>query len=110
MKAEVRPDETEMKIRRLEIGCTGALFAINALLIGLFALVFGTYRGFSSFEQELWYRYGSLGFLFAGVGIPFLALALGARRSGAGLMWVSIWMVLVLAGFLFYAAFSSGGV
>ena len=61
-------------------GCLLVMLGINALLIGLLAFSF-SHGPYSSRGQELWYRYGSIGFLVAGAVLPALALWLGALRS-----------------------------
>ena len=91
------------------VGCGVVAIGINAVLMGLVALGF-TQGPYSSFDQELWYRYGSLGFVFVGVLLPVAALALGARRSAVALTGVVIWAIAALLAFLFYAFISSSGV
>ena len=61
------------------VGCAWTLLALNTVLIGLLmtSMVQGPY---SSGEQELWYRYGSLGFFLAGAVVPAIAL-FALRRS-----------------------------
>lgn len=92
-----------------EIGCIAILFGVNALVIGTIALSFGN-GPYSSWEQELWYRYGSLGFLFLGVILPAAALALGARRSQVAMTALVMWMLAVLLVCCGYAINSSGGI
>ena len=58
---------------------------------------------YSSWEQELWYRYYSLGFLIAGVVLPAMAMLLGAARSPKTVGILIIWMTVALMGFSFYA-------
>lgn len=91
------------------IGCVIALIALNALLMGLLvsAFAFGQY---SSVGQEIWYRYGSLGFLFGGAIMPAVALALGARRSPVFMLILMPWMLVALFAFCVYAMMSGGGV
>jgi hypothetical protein len=85
------------------------MLGINALFIGVAALSFS--RGpYSSAEQELWYRYGSLGFLLIGAIIPGLALLLGARRFGWATAILTTWMLAAFLAFLVYAFYSGGGV
>jgi hypothetical protein len=85
------------------------MLGINALLIGLAALSFSQ-GPYSSTEQELWYRYGSLGFLLGGAIIPAIALLSGARRSALAITLLTAWMFAALFGFLIYAFYSGGGV
>lgn len=91
------------------IGCVIAVIALNALLMGALAsgFVFGPY---SSLEQEIWYRYGSLGFLFFGAILPAAALVLGARRSPTLMLLLIPWILCILVAFLGYAMMSGGGV
>jgi hypothetical protein len=89
------------------VGCAWALLAINAVLMGLCAVSF--VRGpYSSIEQELWYRYGSLGFLLAGAALPAFALFRGRPR------WLvystAPWMMISLLGFAGWIMMSGGGV
>ncbi|MGB3167322.1 MAG: hypothetical protein WBA68_11160 [Alteraurantiacibacter sp.] len=90
------------------IGCAWFLLGVNALLMGLLAASFGQ-GPYSSAEQELWYRYGSLSFFVAGAVLP--AVALFAFRR---LRWVVLastaWMLAVLLAFVWFAMMSGGGV
>ena len=91
------------------MGCAIATLSINGLLMGLTALSF-TQGPYSSPEQELWYRYGSLGFLLAGAVVPALILSWRARRWRRAAMATTLWMVVTLVAFLSYALLSGGGV
>lgn len=91
------------------VGCVSAMLGINAILIGLLALSF-SHRPYSSHEQELWYRYGSLGFLLVGVIIPGAAFWFGALRSQRAIVGLFIWMIATLIACLIYALLSGGGV
>jgi hypothetical protein len=91
------------------IGCAVAMVIINALLIGFIALGFAE-GPYSSRGQELWYRYGSLGFLLAGAILPAVALALGARRPAGLTVALTVWMLVVLVACLGYVSMSGGGV
>jgi hypothetical protein len=98
-----------IKRKRVEgIGCAWTLLIVNTLLIGLLTASF-VQGPYSSSEQELWYRYGSLGFFSAGAALPAIAL-FAARR----LRWVviasTVWMLMVLVGFAWFAMMSGGGV
>ena len=89
------------------VGCACVLLAINAALMGLCAvsLVRGPY---SSIEQELWYGYGSLGFLLAGAALPAFALFRGRPRW---LVYGTVpWMMVSLLGFAAWIMMSGGGV
>ena len=90
-------------------GCAWSLLALNALLMGLAAFSFSQ-GPYSSEEQELWYRYGSLSFLLGGAIIPAVALLSFARKSALAVSLLSAWMVTAFLGFLIYVGFSSGGV
>jgi len=90
------------------IGCAWTLLGVNAVLMGLLAASF--VRGpYSSSEQELWYRYGSLGFFLAGAALPAIAL-FAARRSRWVVIASTLWMLTVLLGFAWFAMMSGGGV
>ena len=90
------------------IGCAWTLLAVNTVLMGLLAASFmqGPY---SSSEQELWHRYGSLGFLLAGAALPGIAL-FAARRSRWVVIVSTAWMFAVLLAFVWFAMMSGGGV
>jgi len=89
------------------IGCGWTLVAINTALMGLCAASF--VRGpFSSFEQELWYRYGSIGFLLAGAALPAVILLRGRPRW---LVYATApWMLTALLSFAGWVMVSGGGV
>jgi len=90
-------------------GCAVSVIALNTLLMGLLASTF--VRGpYSSWGQEVWYRYGSLGFLLFGAILPAVALALGARRSRPLIIALTVWMLATLFFSLAYALMSGGGV
>ncbi|HYW15123.1 MAG TPA: hypothetical protein VE891_03075 [Allosphingosinicella sp.] len=65
---------------------------------------------YSSWGQELWYRYGSLAFLASGALVPALALSLGAQRKRAMPGALVAWMAMTLAAFACYAVWSGCGV
>jgi hypothetical protein len=94
--------------RSANLGSAKVLAGINLLLMSLVALSFSQ-GPYSSFEQELWYRYRSLGFFFAGALIPAAVLWFG-RRSHRVVSAVLIWMALALFLFVQYVFFSGGGV
>ena len=102
------PNEAGERKRADGIGCAGLLLGVNALLMGLLAVSFGQ-GPYSSAEQELWYRYGSLSFFVAGAVLPAIVL-IAFRRS----RWVvgasSAWMLAVLFACVWFAMMSSGGV
>lgn len=85
------------------------MLGINALLIGLLAFSF-SHGPYSSREQELWYRYGSIGFLIAGAVLPAVALLLGAARYQWAVIALIMWMLAILMACFVYAMFSGGGV
>lgn len=69
-----------MTSERSPTGCVWSMLGVNAVIIGLLTLSY-TQGPYSSWEQELWYRYGSLAFLSGGVILPAIAMLLGASRS-----------------------------
>ena len=85
--------------------CMWLAFCISAPILSLtaFSLTQGPY---SSPEQELWYRYGSLGFLLCGAVLPAVALLLGARRSRAATISLTAWMAATMFVFFYYACHS----
>lgn len=89
------------------IGCGWMLVAINTALMGLCAASF--VRGpFSSFEQELWYRYGSITFLLAGAALPAVILFRGGPRW---LVYATVpWMLTALLSFAAWVMMSGGGI
>ena len=89
-------------------GCAVALLGVNAMLMGLLALSF-VQGPYSSLEQELWYRYGSLGFVLLGVVLPASSL-FAARRFPWIIVASSVWMLVALIGFVWFAMMSGGGV
>lgn len=104
----VKPQEASKQSRVEGMGCAWAVLGVNAALIGLFTASF--VRGpYSSREQELWYRYGSLGFFIAGVVLPAFAL-FAARRSRWVLIAATAWMLSLLLAFAWFAMRSGGGV
>jgi uncharacterized membrane protein YozB (DUF420 family) len=100
--------ETVEQNRVEGIGCAWALLALNTVLMGLLAVSF-VQGPYSSRGQEIWYRYGSLGFFLAGAALPAIAL-FAARHSRWVAIASSIWMLTVLLGFAWFAMMSGGGV
>jgi len=92
----------------LAAGCAFIVFGANAILIGLFTASFA-HGPYSSRQQELWYRYGSLGFFIAGVVLPAFVL-FSTRRSAGQIAGAIAWMIATLFGFVAYALMSTGGV
>jgi hypothetical protein len=89
------------------IGCVAVMLAVNALLMGATAITFA--RGpYSSVEQELWYRYGSVGFFIAGFVLPGVVILV--RRTAALLLVALSWLFAVLIAFVIYGMMSSGGI
>ena len=84
------------------------MLAVNVVIIGLLtaSMVQGPY---SNREQELLYRYGSLGFFIAGAALPAVAL-FAVRRSRSVVVASTAWMLAMLLGFVWFGAMSSGGV
>ena len=85
------------------------MFILNSMLIGLLAWSF-TQGPYSSHRQEVWFRYGSLTFLFAGALLPGIALLLGAWRSRWAVGVLTRWMIVALLTCFVYACLSGGGV
>jgi asparagine N-glycosylation enzyme membrane subunit Stt3 len=104
----VLDDETPNNEGDTGIGCARTVLAVNTVLIGLVAFSFAQ-GPYSSGEQELWYRYGSLAFFLAGSVLPAIALFLG-RRSPLVLLVSLSWMFVVLLAFAGYVMASGGGV
>jgi hypothetical protein len=77
----VIPQGTDEQIRVESIGCAWALLSVNALLMGLLAASF-VQGPYSSGEQELWYRYGSLGFFLAWLLCPQSLCLLTVAHAG----------------------------
>jgi hypothetical protein len=84
------------------------LLAINTVVIGLLTASF-VQGPYSSDEQELWYRYGSLAFFLAGSVMPAITM-FAARRSRAVIAASTAWMLIMLLAFVWFAMISSGGV
>jgi hypothetical protein len=105
---EAADDQKLNKVGDTGIGCASIMLAVNTGLMGFVAFSFA--RGpYSSGEQELWYRYGSLTFFLAGSVLPAIALFVG-RRSPPILLASLSWMFLVFLAFAGYAIASGGGV
>ena len=85
------------------------MLAVNTLLIGLLASSFSQ-GPYSSHGQEVWYRYGSIGFLLVGAVLPGAALIFGARRSLIASALLIVWMLATLGAAFWYAIMSGGGV
>ena len=104
----VRPQEAGEQKRVEGLGCAWALLGVNAVLMGLLAASF-VQGPFSSREQELWYRYGSLCFLLAGAAVPAIALFAG-RRSRWVVIACTAWMLALLLAFAWFVMMSGGGI
>ena len=94
---------------RQPIGCTAVLICANMVLMGLFAASF-VQGPYSSPEQEYWYRYGSLAFLFGGAILPGAAALRWGRRSAPLLISLTAWMFVALIAWCLYVLNSGGGV
>jgi hypothetical protein len=94
--------------RAENVGDAWTMLVVNVVLIGFLtaSMVQGPY---SSREQEVWYRFGSLGFFTAGVVLPAAGL-FAIRRSRLVIAALNTWMLAVLLAFLWFGAMSSGGV
>ncbi|HEX8124597.1 MAG TPA: hypothetical protein VF548_03360 [Allosphingosinicella sp.] len=84
------------------------MVSFNALVMGVVALGFAS-GPYSSFGQELWYRYGSLGFLTGGALLPALALIFAPRRLPWMVSTIIAWTVMAFLGFAYYALMAGGG-
>ncbi|WP_129586235.1 hypothetical protein [Sphingomonas montana] len=106
--ASMEPHHPIEQERPRNAGDVWAMLIANVVIIEF--LTAGMARGpYSSREQELWYRYGSLGFLFTGVIIP-AATMLAIRQSRFVVAFLNAWMFAILLGFMWFVAMSSGGV
>lgn len=98
------------KHRDSGIGCVWAVLALNTVLMGSVALSFAS-GPYSSTEQELWYRYGSFGFLLVGSIFPAIALFAARRSLGLGIITAAmVWLLITLFAFVGFALLSGGGV
>ena len=102
------PQEASQPNRVEGLGCAWALLGVNAVLMGLLAVSFAQ-GPYSSDEQELWYRYGSLSLFLAGAALPAIALFV-ARRSRRAVLICTAWMLALLIVGGWYAMMSGGGV
>ena len=91
------------------VGCAIAMIGLNSVLMGLLASTFAFFQ-FSSREQEIWYRYGSLGFLLFGAILPGVALAIWGRRNRILVAALVVWMIFALILCFAYALNSGGGI
>lgn len=100
--------EKQVGTDRAGFGCALAVLGVNTLLIGLVTASF-TQGPYSSEEQELWYRYGSLAFFVVGSILP--AIALFAGRQSRWVLGASVaWMAATFVAFVWYVMMSGGGV
>jgi len=104
----VTPQEAGEQTHVEGIGYAWTMLGVNAMLMGLLGASFAQ-GPYSSSEQELWYRYGSLAFFFAGVILPAIALFVG-RRSRWVAIGSAIWMLALLVASAWFAMMSGGGV
>lgn len=106
--SQMEPQDSIKPPRPGGVGCAWTMLAVNVVIIGLLtaSMVQGPY---SNREQELWYRYGSLGFFIAGAALPAVAL-FAVRRSRSVVVASTAWMLAMLLGFVWFGAMSSGGV
>jgi hypothetical protein len=106
---ETEKPATDLSDQRTGSGCAFSMLAVNAVLLGLLASSFSQ-GPYSSFGQEAWYRFGSIGFLLSGAVLPGIALLFGAKRSRGVTIALTIWMMVTLFACLGYALHSGGGV
>ena len=100
--------EEQGGIDRTGIGCAPTALAVNTLLTGLVTASFAQ-GPYSSAEQELWYRYGSLAFFVGGTILPGAALFTW-RHSRWVLGACVAWMAASFVAFVWYVMMSGGGV
>jgi hypothetical protein len=85
------------------------MLCVNALIMGLTAVSFS--RGpYSSWGQELGYRYYSIGFLLVGAILPAIALGSVARRWAWTNALLTAWMFAAFVLFMGYIMQAGGGV
>ncbi len=84
------------------------MLVVNGLLMGMTLATFAQ-GPYASFEQEVWYRYGSIGMFLVGVVMPAFPLFL-LRRSQLALLITTIWTSAALIAYLTFIAMSGGGV
>ena len=85
------------------------MLAVNTVFLGLLAWSF-SHGPYSSHEQEVWYRYRSIGYFLCGAVLPGIALFFTAKRSLIGTLALGAWMFATLIAAFMYAIMSSGGV
>jgi len=85
------------------------MLCFNALIMGPTALSFSQ-GPYSSWEQELGYRYYSIGFLLGGAILPAIALLTVARRWAWATAVLTAWMLTAFVAFLGYMMLAGGGV
>ena len=88
---------------------TTLLLGINIVVMGLFTLLF-VQGPFSSFEQEVWYRYGSIGFFLIGAAIPLCAVIFARSYVRRHSLATNITLSATTITYLGYLLFSGGGV
>jgi fatty acid desaturase len=86
------------------------MIAVNTVLMGLVAVSFGS-GPYSTAGQELWYRYGSVGFFLGGSVLPAIALFTSRRSMGLGIITaLVVWLLIILFAFAAFVMMSGGGV
>ena len=95
--------------RNSDIGCATVFVVVNGLFTGLVALSFGT-GPYSSWNQELYYRYASMALFIFGAILPGIMLFVYGRRSAWAAKASVVWMFVVMVGFFSYVLTSGGGV
>ena len=100
--------EGDERGRREGFGCAWLTLSVNAIFIGLLTASF-VQGPFNSKEQEVWYRYYSLGFFVAGVVLPTIAMIV-FRRNAKVVLPSTVWMIIVFSCFRGYAMLSGGGI
>lgn len=108
VRAGAGGDRADANPKASGVGCAIAVLGINALIFGLLAMTF-TQGPYSSWEQELWYRYGSIGLFLGGAILPGIILFGGGRRRVV-IRSLTVWMSIALFVGLGFIMLSGGGI
>ena len=107
MNDRPEPPEVERSTKTTGIGFAGTLASINIVVMGSVTWMFA-FGPYLSATKEIWYRYGSIAFLFLGAILPTAALSLIARRFPILVIILTLWMCVALLAFLIYMSISGG--
>ena len=94
---------------RTPVGCSLVLVAINTIGMATLASSFAT-GPYSSFSQEVWYRYGSVCFLLVGAVLPGIGILTVGRRRYSLSVVLTLWMAVALFLCVGYIIQSEGGI